>query len=66
VPYVSGKPIVEISIQLDQFMDYMSVERNTWIMAIGNVGGLQAFYAFICLAIVSYFTNIDYYTNIVK
>ena len=47
-------------------MEYICVERNTWIQAVGDIGGLQAFFAFVCLAMLSYFTKIDYYTNIVK
>lgn len=47
-------------------MDYFSVERKTYLSAIGEIGGLQSFYLFIGFALMSYFTDIDYHANIVK
>ena len=33
---------------------------------IGIVGGIYSFYAGIVLVVVSYFTEIDYLTNVIK
>jgi hypothetical protein len=64
--YSSNRPIVDIKIKLDQFIDYWTIERATYILALGNVGGLQSFYAFLILAMIDYFINIDYMANIIK
>lgn len=47
-------------------MEYLSVERRSFLSAIGDIGAQQSFYVLIGFTIVSYFADIDYHANIVK
>ena len=58
--------MVQFNLRVDNYEISTEIARADWINSIGNVGGLQGFYAMFIFFVLDHFTGIDYLTTLIK